>query len=48
MNLTYTWQTALLQIDAGLILCEVGNLFRNELLLLEINICLSLNYLFIK
>lgn len=37
-NMTYTWQTAFLQIDVSPILCKVGNLFRNESLLLEINI----------
>ena len=37
-NMTYTWQTAFLQIDVSLILYKVGNLFRNESLLLEINI----------
>lgn len=36
-TMAYTWQTALLQIDVSLILCKVGNLFRNESLLFEIN-----------
>ena len=37
-NMTWTSQRALLQIDVSLILCKVGHLFRNESLLLEVNI----------
>lgn len=36
-GMTYAWQTALLQIDASLILCKMGNLFGDDSLWLEIN-----------